>query len=101
EMRNVVYKTPEETFDTDALHSRFLGSTGYLRSVYKQCFGVSFHKDCIAARIAKAKYQLATTSMSIIEISEKCGYLDSKYFLRQFSSIAGMTPVQYRTLLQG
>ncbi|MBQ8960704.1 MAG: substrate-binding domain-containing protein [Ruminococcus sp.] len=101
EIRNVVYEAPEDTFDTDALHSRFLGSTGYLRSVFKQCFGVSFHKDCIAARIAKAKYQLATTSMSIIEISEKCGYLDSKYFLRQFSSIAGMTPVQYRNLLQG
>ena len=100
DIRNTVYSAPEDTFDTDALHSRFLGSTGYLRSVFKQCFGVSFHKDCIAARIAKAKYQLATTSLNIIEISEKCGYLDSKYFLRQFSSIAGITPVQYRNLIQ-
>ena len=57
--------------------------------------------DGVLLDLGVSSYQLATTSMSIIEISEKCGYLDSKYFLRQFSSIAGMTPVQYRTLLQG
>jgi AraC-like DNA-binding protein len=100
EMRNYVYQNPNETYDTSALHERFSGSTGYFRSVYKQCFGSSFHKDCISARIAKAKYQLSTTTLSVMDISEKCGYLDSKYFLRQFSSCSGMTPIQYRNLLK-
>ncbi len=101
EIRNYVYTHPNETFDTESLHDRFIGSTGYLRSVFKQCFGVSFHKDCIAARISKAKYYLATTTMNVIEISEKCSYIDSKYFLRQFNSITGITPIQYRNLLNG
>ena len=100
EMRNYVYQNPTETYDTATLHSRFSGSTGYFRSVYKQCFGSSFHKDCISARIARAKYQLSTTTLSVMDISEKCGYLDSKYFLRQFSSCSGMTPIQYRNLLK-
>lgn len=101
EMRNYVYIHPDETFDTEALHERFSGSSGYLRMVFKQCFDTSFHKDCIAARITKAKYYLATTNFSMIEIAEKCGYDDKKYFLRQFSSSAGLTPVQYRNLIQG
>ncbi len=100
EIRNYVYMNPIETFDTTELHKRFSGSTGYFRSIYKQCFGSSFHKDCISARIAKAKYQLSTTTLSVMEISEKCGYLDSKYFLRQFSASAGMTPIQFRNLLK-
>lgn len=100
EMRDYIFMDPSATFDTSSLHERFSGSTGYFRSVYKQCFGSSFHKDCINARIAKAKYQLVTSTMSIMEISEKCGYLDSKYFLRQFNSAVGMTPVKYRSLLK-
>ena len=100
DIRNYVYNHPDETFDSESLHSLFPGSTGYLRSVFKQCFGISFHKDCIIARISKAKYYLSTTSMNVIEISEKCGYLDSKYFLRQFSSVVGVTPIQYRTNIQ-
>ena len=51
--------------------------------------------------MAKAKYYLATTTMNVMDISERCGYIDSKYFLRQFSSITGMTPVQYRNFVTG
>jgi AraC-like DNA-binding protein len=100
EIRTYVYSNPTETFDSESLHALFPGSTGYLRSVFKQCFGISFHKDCIIARIAKAKYYLSTTTLNVIEISEKCGYLDSKYFLRQFSMVVGMTPIQYRVSIQ-
>lgn len=100
EIRSYVYSRPTETFDSESLHNLFPGSTGYLRSVFKQCFGISFHKDCIIARIAKAKYYLSTTTLNVIEISEKCGYLDSKYFLRQFSMVVGMTPIQYRVSIQ-
>ena len=97
DIRTYIYNHPNETFGSESLHELFPGSTGYLRSVFKQCFDISFHKDCIVARIAKAKYYLSTTTLNVVEISEKCGYLDSKYFLRQFSSVVGMTPIQYRT----
>ena len=92
---------PIETFDTTKLHKRFSGSTGYFRSIYKQCFGSSFHKDCISARIAKAKYQLSTTTLSVMEISEKCGYVDHKYFHRQFTAVTGLPAMQYRSLIKG
>ena len=67
---------------------------------YKKCFGITFHQDRIAARITKAKYYLATTKMDLAEISEKCGYVDHKYFQRQFAATTGVPALQYRKLLE-
>lgn len=97
-LRNHIYKNPEDTFDMDKIYSLFNGSIGYLRSVYKKCFGVSLLQDCISARMAKAKYLLITTSMNCADISEACGYSDNKYFMRQFSSEIGMTASRYKML---
>lgn len=101
ELRNYIYSNPEVTFDTDDVCSSFSGSPGYLRAIYKQCFGISLHQDCIAARILRAKYYLVTTSLNMADIAEKCSYTDSKYFLRQFYSATGLTAAKYRSLIQG
>lgn len=99
-IRNYIYLHPSETFSTEAITGLYDGSEGHLRALYKKCFGASFHKDCIAARVARAKYYLSVTALSVADISEKCGYTDSKYFLRQFLSETGMTTVQYRGLIK-
>lgn len=101
ELRNYIYSNPEVTFDTDDICSTFSGSPGYLRAIYKQCFDISLHQDCIAARISRAKYYLVTTSLNMADIADKCSYTDSKYFLRQFYSATGLTAAKYRTLIQG
>ncbi len=100
ELRNTVYSSPEFTFDTEGMFDNYFGNPNHLRMLYKKCFGISFHQDCIASRIAKARFYLATTSMSMADVAEKCGYLDNKYFLRQFSSAAGVTAGQYRSMIK-
>ncbi|MBR2085815.1 MAG: helix-turn-helix transcriptional regulator, partial [Oscillospiraceae bacterium] len=74
------------------------GSKGYLRTIYRQCYGVTLHDDCTSARIARAQYLLSVTVMSLNEISERCGYHDAKYLMRQFQQRTGMTAMQYRSL---
>ena len=101
ELRNYIYSNPEATFDTDDICSSFSGSSGYLKAIYKQCFGISLHQDCIAARILRAKYYLVTTSLNMADIADKCSYTDSKYFLRQFYSATGLTAAKYRSMIQG
>ena len=100
ELRDLIYAAPEVTFEQD---NSLLpeDKTELYRVSYKKCFGISFHQDCIAARIAKAKYYLATTQLDLSEISEKCGYVDHKYFQRQFTSVTGIPAMQYRSLLKG
>lgn len=47
-------------------------------------------------RIERACWYLAHGSHSITEISEALGYEDSNYFSRQFRSITGVSPREYR-----
>lgn len=96
EMRNEFYLNPQKDFLTKDLCQKYSFSPSYLRVIYKKFFGVSFIHDCIASRIYKAKYLLLTTDLKISEISDDCGYHDTKYFLRQFHNFTGMTPSQYR-----
>ncbi len=99
ELRNEIYMNPNERISTTTMENHYSYSLSYLRSIYKKCFSVSLHKDCINSKIARAKYFLTTTSLNIADIAERCGYEDEKYFLRQFSSSTGFTPNQYRVLL--
>jgi YesN/AraC family two-component response regulator len=98
-IRNSVYTSVESTFESDKDNTSIEKIDAFRRN-YKNCFGVTFHQDCINARIAKAKYYLATTSVSIAEISEKCGYIDHKYFQRQFTQNTGIPALKYRNLIK-
>lgn len=99
ELRNYIYMNPSMTFKTDKLHEMFGGSSGHLRAVYKKCFGISFHQDCINARVAKARYLLSTTALTVQQIAYDCGYSDTKYFMRQFVQGTGITANQFRNAL--
>lgn len=95
-LRNQFYLSPEVFFETDSTGLPCSYSSGHLRTIYKACFGVNPHQDCITGRILLAWYLLFTTQDSIQQIAQQCGYRDSKYFLRQFRLHTGMTPVEYR-----
>ncbi|MDO5148103.1 MAG: substrate-binding domain-containing protein [Oscillospiraceae bacterium] len=99
-IRNFIYRNPEKTFDTEAIYSMYKGSREYVRKIYVKCFGTTIQDECIYSRILKAVYHLVFTGMDINEIAEKCGYSDSKYFMRQFSSKTGMTAVSYRKIFE-
>lgn len=100
ELRRYIYMNPNETFQTESLHKKFEGSIGHLQVIYKQCFFESFHQDCISARIAKARFILAVTKMSVQETAFECGYSDNKYFMRQFLNETGITANQFRNVIK-
>ena len=95
-IRRYIYANPQDTFNSEKIYSLFDGSAGYLRAVFRKCYGFTLHDDCTIARIAFVKYCLAVTSMSVFDIAEKCGYTDRKYLMRQFQQETGMTALQYR-----
>ncbi len=64
--------------------------------VYKELFGVSPKNDLISARISKASYLLSLGTLSLVEISEACGYQSIYHFIRQFRTVVGTTPGAYR-----
>lgn len=96
DIRSDVMKAPEKAPTLSQAAKRLCVSEGYFRSVYKQCFAVSYNQDCINARVMKACYLLTTTAMSVYAVAVSCGYEDEKYFARQFKQSVGSSPMQYR-----
>jgi AraC family transcriptional regulator len=50
-------------------------------------------------RLEKALILLAKTEFSATEITYDCGFADQSHFIRSFSGMMGMTPVQYRKII--
>lgn len=98
QIRNSIYLNPQEDISTEDVCRKYSFSPGYLRVIYKKCFGISFLQDFINSRISKAKYLLLTTELKINTIAADCGYNDDKYFLRQFLNCTGESPNQYRLI---
>jgi len=71
-------------------------SDAYFCKLFKQCFKVNFSAYLNEFRVEKARELLATTRLSIREVSIACGYSDANYFARVFKRITGQTPSEYR-----
>lgn len=96
--RDAIYLNPLEDIDPESIVKNFCFSMGYFRHLYRNCFDVSFHQDCISSRMMLAKYLLCTTSLDVNVVAAKCGYDDQKYFMRLFQQSTSYTPSKYRGL---
>jgi two-component system response regulator YesN len=59
---------------------------------------MNFSDYLINYRIDVAKEFLKSCSLSIGEIAEKIGYLETKYFSKLFNKVVGIKPSEYRKL---
>lgn len=68
--------------------------------LFKKRFGMPPKEYQKALRLSSAKSMLAATRLSIDEISAQVGYSDALYFSRLFKTETGVSPSQFRKLLQ-
>lgn len=97
-LRADIYSTPSGCYKIDSAAAKVLLSPSHFQAAYKAEFGVSFGEDVIRARITAAKRYLKTTSLTVREISELCGYENDVHFIRQFKKRTGMTATQFRKI---
>jgi len=71
-------------------------SPSYFQVLYKKTFGISCIQDVIQSKIEYAKYSLSHTSYQVKEIASLCGYDNDVHFMRQFKTLTGYTPKEYR-----
>lgn len=67
------------------------------KAEFKERFGQTPHAWLVDKRMARAAFLLATTTRSIDQIAEDCGYSGSASFTRLFSKVHKTTPAVYRT----
>ena len=71
-------------------------SKSTLMKLFKKECGVTVNEYIVSRRIAIAKELLQYTELSVGTIAEKCGFSDSLYFSKCFTSRAGVSPSAFR-----
>ena len=69
-----------------------------LSILFKQHHGINISDYITQLRVDHAKHLLASTELSISEISERIGYANSAGFIRVFKKYEGVTPGVYRKI---
>jgi two-component system response regulator YesN len=71
-------------------------SPKYFSNFFKKAFGVNFVEHLNKVRLAQAKNMLLSTDLSVSEIGERTGYLNSSTFTSTFKKYYGISPSEYR-----
>lgn len=85
-----------EEISLNILAEEFHLSSQYISQLFKNEIGVNFLAYLTNIRMENAKKLLISTSLSIGEISNQCGYGDYRVFTKAFKKVEGSTPSQYR-----
>lgn len=95
-VRSDIYHFPEKNRTVEEVSRSIYLSRSYFQHLYKKYFSISFVNDMINARIDYAKKLLLTTSLSIGDIADRCGYKSASHFIRQFCNAVGTSPSKFR-----
>lgn len=71
-------------------------STYYLSHLIKETLGFNFQNFVNAIRLEFAEKLLVFSNMTLMQISQECGFSSPNYFNKCFSAWHGKTPAQYR-----
>ncbi len=71
-------------------------SPKYFSSYFKKAFGVNYVEYLNKVRLSHARELLRDTNLTIAEVGEKTGYLNSSTFTTTFKKYYGISPSEYR-----
>jgi two-component system response regulator YesN len=83
-------------FNLTVLAAELNVAPNYLSSRFKDEMGIGFMKYRLEKQMEKAKLLLRNPSYKIYSVSILVGFLDEKYFSKQFKKYTGDTPKDYR-----
>lgn len=68
----------------------------YLCALFREQTGKTVFEYLDRYRIRRAARLLSSSSLSVTQIAESCGFGSVSFFSRKFRSLIGMSPIQYR-----
>ncbi len=93
------YKMRTETgqnFDIEKFAEEHNIGYSWFRRMFKNYTGLSPRQYCIQLKIMRAKELLASTNLSVKEISYELGFESIHYFSRMFKQKTGKSPTEFR-----
>lgn len=100
---NTILECMQESLSNTGMSLEFIAgkcgvSASYLVRYFKSCMDMTPMQYVDSLRMDIARNLLTTTTYSLRQIVEQCGYLDESNFARKFKKIEGITPMNYRKL---
>ncbi len=101
-VRKVANKISENFFDCNISPSALLRESGYaedyIRAHFKKIIGKTPNDFLTTLRINHALYliEIYKDSLTLSEVSERCGYIDYVYFSKKFKAQTGTSPKEYQ-----
>ncbi len=86
----------DQNISLEHISTRFFVSKNTLCKRFRSVMNCSLLEYTSGARLSAAKNLLLTTSMSMEEIAERCGYSSANYFGVAFKKQVGLSPMNYR-----
>ncbi len=96
ELLSYITENIDRQLTLEGLAQRVSLSPFYFSRVFKKETGYTLRDYLIHTRVNAAKFYLKTTSLSLKEISYRCGYGSDSTFCTTFKRATGMTPLGYR-----
>lgn len=84
----------------DMARAAFLSAFHFAR-LFKRLVGMTPHAYLANVRLEQAARWLATTDLSVLEISQRVGYASQSHFAKAFKAWTGLTPREYRQASSG
>ena len=91
-IRENIYAQP--TVEEIAAHC--MTSLSTLQHRFKEETGMSVKEKIRRSKMERACFFLKNTDLSCSDIAYRMGYGSQSYFIKQFRSMTGMTPAEYR-----
>ena len=89
-----------EPMSLESLADRYSVNKNYLSTRFHKEVGMTVTDYINLTRVRRSLKLLSSTTLSMAEIAERCGFSDANYYTRTFRKIHGTTPSEYRKSLQ-
>ena len=89
-----------EPLSLEGLANKFAVNKNYLSSRFSKEVGMTLTDYINLTRVRRSLKILSTTSLSMQEVAERCGFSAANYYTRIFKKIHGSTPNEYRRSLK-
>ncbi|MEZ4666402.1 MAG: AraC family transcriptional regulator [Anaerolineae bacterium] len=86
----------DRSITTSKVAAKLGYNADYLGRVYRQVYGCTLTEAIHRRRVEKACQYLLDSSLTVEQISEKCGFSDPDYFRRVFRRYTQVSPGNYR-----
>lgn len=95
-LRQKIYANHAHSWSISEMADTLHLSAGYFQSLYTKAFMISANDDVINSRIEYARELLLNSDLSAKQVSIMSGYKNSEHFFRQFKSLTGKSPTEFR-----